>query len=129
VRQQGFVKISDIVAIARDGQHVRTTGYQRTANGHARNTTTNAKSGTATRNLTVSHSKETGTTTRSANYTTTDGRSGSMSDVIQRTDDGYTRATTRTLPDGESHTRSVDASCNQQKTGECIKQVGTGQQP
>jgi hypothetical protein len=42
--------------------------------------------------------------------------------VIQRTEDGYSRATSRTLPNGETHTRAVDVSCDQD-AGKCIKQV------
>jgi len=49
--------------------------------------------------------------------------------VIQRTEDGYTRDTTRTLPGGETHTRSVDVSCEKDATRHCVKQVETGQQP
>jgi hypothetical protein len=102
----------------------------KTGDGFTRNTTaTHAQGETATRDLTVSRDKEAGTTTRSANYTTFDGRSGSKSDVIQRTDDGYTRDTTRTLPNGETHTRSVDVSCEKEATRSCVKQVETGQQP
>jgi len=102
----------------------------KTDDGFTRSTTaTNAQGETATRDLTVSRDKEAGTTTRSANYTTFDGGSGSMSDVIQRTDDGFTRDTTRTLPDGETHTRSVAVSCEKDATRHCVKQVETGQQP
>ena len=102
----------------------------KTDDGFTRSTTaTNAQGETATRDLTVSHDQDTGTTTRSANYTTFDGRSGSMSDVIQRTDDGYTRDSTRTLPNGETHTRSADVSCEKEATRKCVQQVETGQQP
>ena len=101
----------------------------KTDDGFTRSSTaTNPQGETATRDLTVSRDKEAGTTTRSANYTTFDGREGSRSDVIQRTDDGYTRDTTRTLPGGETHTRSVDVSC-EKDAGKCVKQVETGQQP
>ena len=102
----------------------------KTDDGFTRSTTaTNAQGETATRDLTMSHDQDTGTTTRSANYTTFDGRSGSMSDVIQRTDDGYTRDSTRTLPNGETHTRSADVSCEKEATRKCVQQVETGQQP
>ena len=83
---------------------------------------------TATRNATVTNDREAGTTTRSADYTTFDGHEGSMSDVIQRTDDGFSRETTRTLPNGETHTRSVDASCDED-AGNCVKQVEVDKQP
>jgi len=101
----------------------------KTVDGLTRHTTaTNAQGETATRDLAVSRDRETGTATRSANYTTFDGRSGSRSDVIQRTDDGYTRETVRTLPGGETHTRDVDVSCDKD-AGKCVKQVETGRQP
>ena len=100
----------------------------RTDDGFTRSTTvTNAKGETATRELDVSRNKETGTTTREASYTTFDGNTGSMSDVIQRTDDGYTRDTTRTLPNGETHTRSVDVSCNPDER-KCVKEVEVDRQ-
>lgn len=84
----------------------------RTEDGFTRSTTaTNPDGETATRDLTVSRDKDAGTVSREANYTTFDGREGSKSDVIQRTDDGFTRDTTRTLPNGETHTRAVDVSC------------------
>ncbi|HEY6124703.1 MAG TPA: hypothetical protein VIV63_08635, partial [Steroidobacteraceae bacterium] len=77
---------------------------------------------TATRDLTVSRDKEAGTVTRESNYTTFDGREGSKSDVVQRTDDGYTRDTVRTMPSGETQTRAVDVSCDKD-AGKCVKQV------
>ena len=65
---------------------------------------------------------------RQANYSTFDGREGSKSDVIQRTEDGYSRDTTRTTPNGDTHTRAVDVSCDKD-AGKCVKQVDVGQQP
>jgi hypothetical protein len=128
-------------ALARDGQrkhgasaphatqpHTRTTERQRTENGRTRSTTVTNKDGeTATRGLTVSGDKEAGTVARESNYTTLDGREGSKSDVIQRTDDGFTRDTVRTLPNGETHTRAVDVSCDKD-AAKCVKQVEVGQQ-
>jgi hypothetical protein len=101
----------------------------KTADGFTRSSTaTNAQGATATRDLTVSRDEQSGTTTRAANYTTFDGRKGSMSDVIQRTDDGYSRNTSHTLPNSETHTRNVDVSCDKD-AATCVKQVETGQQP
>ena len=95
----------------------------RTEDGFTRNTTaTNANGETATRDLTVSRDKEAGTVTRQSNYSTFDGREGSKSEVIQRTDDGYTRDTVRTLPNGETHERSVDVACDQDAQ-KCVRQV------
>jgi hypothetical protein len=101
----------------------------KTDDGFTRSTTvTNAQGETATRDLTVSRDKETDTVTRDASYTTFDGRSGSMSDVIQRTDGGFSRETTRTTPNGETHTRSVEVSCDKD-AGKCVKQVEVGKDP
>jgi hypothetical protein len=101
----------------------------RTEDGFTRSTTiTNPKGETATRDLTVARDQEAGTITRESNYTTFDGREGSKSDVIQRTEDGFSRDTTRTLPNGETHTRSVDVSCDKD-AGKCVKQVEVEPQP
>jgi len=101
----------------------------RTDDGFTRATTiTNPQGETATRDLTVSRDKEAGTVTREANYTTFDGREGSMSDVIQRTEDGFTRDTARTLPNGATHTRAVDVSCDKD-AAKCVKQVEVGKEP
>ena len=69
-----------------------------------------------------------GSVTRESSYTTFDGREGSKSDTVQRTDGGYTRDTTRTLPNGTTQTRSVDLSCDKD-AAKCVKQVETGKQP
>lgn len=106
-----------------DSVHTKTEG------GFTRSTTaTNAQGETATRDLTVSRDKDAGVATRSSTYTTFDGREGSKSDVIQRTDDGFSRDTARSLPNGATHTRSVDVSCDKD-VGKCVKQVEVGQQP
>lgn len=57
-----------------------------------------------------------------------DGAEGAKSDVIQRTDGGFARDTTRTSPGGPTHTRSVDVSCDKD-AGKCVKQVEVGQEP
>lgn len=101
----------------------------KTDDGFTRSTTiTNAQGETATRDLTVSRDEGAGTITRESNYTTFDGREGAKSDVIQRTEDGFSRDTTRMLPNGETHTRSVDVSC-EKDVGKCVKQVEIDQQP
>jgi hypothetical protein len=101
----------------------------RTDDGFTRSTTvTNPQGETATRDLTVSRDQESGTISRESNYTTFDGREGSKSDVIQRTEDGFSRDTARTLPNGESHTRSVDVSC-EKDVGKCVRQVEVDRQP
>jgi hypothetical protein len=101
----------------------------RTDDGFTRSTTvTNPQGETATRDLTVSRDKESDTVTREANYTTFDGRTGSMTDVIQRTDDGFSRDTSRTTPNGTTHTRSVDVTCDKD-AHKCVKQVEVGKEP
>jgi hypothetical protein len=101
----------------------------KTEDGFTRSTTaTNPDGETATRDLTVSRDKEAGSVKRESNYTTFDGREGSKTDVIQRTENGFSRDTTRTLPNGEMHTRVVDVSCTKDE-GKCVKQVGVDQQP
>lgn len=101
----------------------------RTDDGFTRSTTiVNPKGETATRDLTVSRDKHAGTVSRESNYTTFDRREGGKSDVIQRTEDGFSRDTTRTLPNGETHTRSVDVSC-EKDVGKCVRQVEVDQQP
>ena len=99
----------------------------RTDDGFTRSTTATNKDGeTATRDLTVSRDKEAGSVSRESNYTTFDGREGSKSDVIQRTENGYSRETVRTQPNGETHTRAVDVSC-EKDSRKCVKQVEVGQ--
>ncbi len=101
----------------------------RTDDGVTRSTmVTNAQGETATRDLTVSRDKEADTVTRDASYTTVDGRTGSMSDVVQRTDDGYSRDTTRTTPNGVTLMREVDVSCDKE-ANKCVKQVEVDKQP
>ena len=109
--------------------HTRTTERQRTDNGHTRTDTwTGADGRSARRDATVTNDREAGTRTRNVDYTTADGREGSKSDVVQRTDDGYTRDTTRTLPNGTTQTRNVDVSCDKD-AAKCVKQVEVGKQP
>jgi hypothetical protein len=103
----------------------------RTEDGFTRNTViTNRQGETATRDMTLVRDKEAGTVSRSANYTTFNGKEGSMTDVRTRTDDGYTRETTRNLPNGNVQTRSVDVSCDKDAKS-CTKTVdrngGAGQ--
>ena len=78
--------------------------------------------------LTVERGKETDTVTRYANYTAFDAREGSKSDVIQCTEGGISRGTTRTPPNGERHSRSVDVTC-EKDVGKCVKQVEVDRQP
>jgi hypothetical protein len=138
--------------------HTRTTHRQRTENGHTRtrnfgdtdldgkaasikqlrtcdrrwlhaiDEATNRNGATAAPDLAMKCDRQAGLVTRAANYSNVDGREGSRSDVIQRTEDGFARATTGTLPSGEPHTYSVDVSCGKD-VGKCVKQVEVGKQP
>jgi hypothetical protein len=47
--------------------------------------------------------------------------------VIQCTDDGFSRGATGKFPDGESHTRAVDVSCEGE--GKCVEQAEVDQKP
>jgi hypothetical protein len=78
--------------------------------------------------LTVARDNEPGSVTREANYSIFAGRDRSKSRVIQRTEDGFSHDTTRTLAKGATHTRSVDVSCDND-VGKCVKQVEVGEQP
>ncbi len=89
-------------------------------------TATNEDSEKPTRDLTVARVMDPGAVTGESNYTSFDGREGSRSDVIQRTDDGFIRDTSRTLPNGELHTQIVDVSC-EKDVGKCVKQVTVDQ--
>ncbi len=95
----------------------------RTDDGFTRTTTaTNAQGETATRTLDVSRNAETGTITRTASASDDAGVERSSRKVIERTEDGYSRDSARTLPNGETHTRAVDVSCDKDaKT--CVKLV------
>jgi hypothetical protein len=77
--------------------------------------------------LTVARDKESDTLTRYANYTAFDASEGAKPDVIQCTEDGISRSTTRTLPNGEGHSRSVDVTC-EKDVGKCVKQVEVDRQ-
>jgi len=107
--------------------HTRTTERQRTENGHTRADPWRSADGkAATRDAVGTSDRNARTRTRTVDYTTFDDREGSRSDVIQRTDDRYTRDTARTLPNGEMHTRAVDVSCDKEAR-KCIQQVEVGQ--
>jgi hypothetical protein len=85
----------------------------RTDNGFTRSTTaTNAEGQTATRNVEVARDLEAGTSTRNVDYTTFDGRSGSVDSTATRTENGFRRETSGTLPNGESFSRSIVKECD-----------------
>ncbi len=109
--------------------HTRTTERQRTEDGHTRtDTVTDANGRTRTREAVVTNDREAGTRTRNVDYTGPDGNTASVDSVRTRTDDGYTRDTTRTTPNDVTLTREVDVSCDKE-ANKCVKQVEVDKQP
>jgi hypothetical protein len=105
------------------GDYTRHTERQRTENGHTSRTTRTDDAGrTASRDATVVRDREAGTRTRDVVYTGPEGRTATVRDVTQRTDDGYTRNTTATGPKGNTATRDVTVSCDK-AAGKCTKDV------
>ncbi|MEZ5459765.1 MAG: hypothetical protein R3E65_10815 [Steroidobacteraceae bacterium] len=104
----------------------RTTETQRTDNGFVRNTTLTRPDGaTATRNTTVTVDKEAGTRTRASEMTTFDGRNANSTTVTTRTENGFTRETSGTRPNGETFERSVTRECDR-AAGKCTTTVDNG---
>ena len=62
--------------------------------------------------MTVARDAEAGTRSVDVTRTGFDGRTSSYSSTTQRTDDGYERDVTQTLPSGQVRTRSIDVSCD-----------------
>lgn len=89
------------------------TVTQRTDSGFTRDTIVTRPDGaTATRDMTVARDAEAGTRSVDVTRTGFDGRTSSYSSTTQRTDDGYERDVTQTLPSGQVRTRSIDVSCD-----------------
>lgn len=86
---------------------------QRTEDGWTSSRTlTNAQGETATRNTSVSIDKEAGVRTRESELTTFDGRTASSTTVTTRTEDGFKRETSGTLPNGKEFERTVVKECD-----------------
>lgn len=86
---------------------------QRTENGRTTSSTATRDDGrTATRNTTVVNDRAAGTRNVQSTATGFNGGTTTYSSQAQRTDDGYTRDVTRTLPDGQVNERSIDVSCD-----------------
>lgn len=117
----------DVTRTGFDGKTRSTSlDVQRTEDGHtASRTLTNAEGQTATRNTTVSNDREAGVRTRESEFTTFDGRSGSSSTTTTRTDNGFTRETSATLPNGQTVERSVTKECDR-SAGKCTTTVVNG---
>jgi hypothetical protein len=86
---------------------------QRTENGRNTNTIATRDDGrTATRNTTVVNDRDAGTRSVQSSATGFNGATTSYSSQAQRTEDGYTRDVTRTLPSGQVNERSIDVACD-----------------
>ena len=113
-------------AQAQGGQWTRVTTAQRTPNGHTSHSTVTRGDGkVATRDAVVVNDRAAGTRSVDATTTGFNGRTTTYSSDAQRTDTGYTRDVSRTLPNGQVNQHSVDVSCDQAAQS-CTKVV-TGQ--
>lgn len=93
------------------GQASRHDVTQRTDDGYTRNSTaTNAHGQAATRNATVANDAATRTRSRNVTATGFNGGTRTVDDDLQRTDDGYSRQTTISHPDGKVSSRNVTAA-------------------
>lgn len=113
-------------AQAQGGQWTRVTTAQRTPNGRtSQSTVTRGDGKVATREATVVNDRAAGT--RSVDATTTGFNGGitTYSSDAQRTDTGYTRDVSRTLPNGQVNQHSVDVNCD--KAAQSCTKVVTGQ--
>jgi hypothetical protein len=102
----------DVVATGPNGKTAtRQNVTQRTDNGYTRDSIATGPNGkTATRNATVARDKEAGTLSRDVVATGPNGGTRTLDDNVQRTEDGFTRSTIVTNPNGSSATRDVTAS-------------------
>jgi hypothetical protein len=102
----------DVVATGPNGKSAtRHDVTQRTENGYTRDSVATGPNGkTATRNATVARDKEAGTVSRDVVTTGPNGGTRTLDDDVQRTDDGFTRSTVVTNPNGSSATRDVTAT-------------------
>jgi len=104
----------------------RSSTVQRTPRGHMRQDKWQSQDGrTATRNTTVVNDRTAGTRSVDSSATGFNGRTTTVSSDARRTDDGYARDVTRTLPDGQVNQRSIDVSCDPAATS-CTKTVTGG---
>jgi hypothetical protein len=102
----------DVVWTGPDGrQATREDVTQRTADGFARASAVTLPDGRVVRrDADVVRDGEAGTRSREVTTTGPEGRTRSVSDVTQRTDDGYTRNTAVSNPSGSTVTRDVAAA-------------------
>lgn len=93
------------------GTLTRERRTERTENGWRRSGSVATGDGrTATRETEVARDPEAGERTRRSMTTLPDGRTVTGDDVLRRTEDGYTRSTTVTGPDGATATRDVNGT-------------------
>ncbi len=108
------------------GTWTRTTTGQRTDTGRQRSTVVTRDDGkVATRDTTVVNDRAAGTRSVDSTATGFNGRTTTYSSDAQRTENGYTRDVSRTLPDGQVNSRAIDVACDKAARS-CTKNV-TGQ--
>lgn len=102
---------ADVTRTYGNGKTVnRHTEQTATATGFNRSSTMTGSDGrTASRNVSANRDAETGTYTKSVNGTRMNGDTYSGERVTQKTDDGYTRSSTRTNASGETASKQVSA--------------------
>lgn len=91
------------------GDYTRHTELRRTDTGHTRTDTWTGERGTATRQAEVVNDRASQTRTREVQWTGPNGQQGTRTDVTRRTENGYTRNSTATGPQGGTATRDVTA--------------------
>jgi uncharacterized protein YdeI (BOF family) len=90
------------------GQWTRTTERQRTDDGHTRRDTWQGADGrSASRDVVVANDAENKTRTRNGVWTGPKGNQATVDTVTQKTDDGFTRNTVVTKPDGSTANRDL----------------------
>jgi hypothetical protein len=102
------------------------TVTQSTGSGYTRDTTATRDDGKmATRNAVVANDRAAGSRSVDSTATGFNGRTTTYSSDARRTDEGYSRDVTRTLPGGQVNQRSIDVSCDPAATS-CTKTVTSG---
>lgn len=101
----------------------------KTDSGYTRDSTFVGPNGQTTmRNAEVVNDREAGTRSRTATTTLPDGRTRTLDDQLTRTENGYTRDTTITNPQGSTLQRDVVAT-RDAETGKLVKDVNVDRTP
>ncbi len=110
--RENRTRTRDVLWTGPNGQQAtRQDVTRRTENGYTRDSVLTGPDGRqATRSAVVVNDKEAGTRTRSVIAQGPEGRQRTVEDQLQRTENGYTRSTTATNPNGAVVTRDVEAS-------------------